>query len=117
MFALASSWARRRVARAGLPLTQGNLGFDCSGQLSAAYLLGHIAGLPPGITELICHPGLGDPETRQEYGAWGYCWEQELDALTSPEVRRELERAGVRLASFAMVRDERETDLSMLWTL
>jgi hypothetical protein len=100
MFAVASGWARRRVARSGLPLTQGSLGFDCSGHLTAGYLLQHLAALPPGVTELICHPGVEDAETQRQYGGWGYCWPQELDALTSREVRRELERTGVQLASF-----------------
>jgi hopanoid biosynthesis associated protein HpnK len=101
MFALASAWARRQVARMGLPLTRGSLGFDCAGHLSTAYLLRHVNRLPPGVTELICHPGSGDPETRSRYGAWGYCWDQEREALTSPEVRQALERAGVRVARFA----------------
>jgi chitin disaccharide deacetylase len=86
-----------------MPLTQGSLGFDCSGHLSAAYLLRHANCLPPGVTELICHPGTGDAETRSRYGAWGYCWDQEREALTSPEVRQALERAGVRLVRFAEV--------------
>lgn len=100
MFAAASGWARRQVARAGFPVVQGSLGFDCSGHLTAGYLLRHIPSLPAGITELICHPGSGDPETQRQYGAWGYCWQQELDALTCGAARSELERGRVGLASF-----------------
>lgn len=100
MFAAASAWARRSLGRAGWPLIDGSLGFDCSGRLSAEYLLRSLAALPPGVTELICHPGAGDPETRARYEQWGYRWEQELQALTSPAVRDTLERAEVRLTSF-----------------
>jgi predicted glycoside hydrolase/deacetylase ChbG (UPF0249 family) len=103
MFRAASAWARRTLARADLPLTDGSLGFDCSGRLSSGYLLRKIAVLPPGITELICHPGAGDPDTRSRYESWGYRWRQELEALTDPAVQEALERAGVRLTSFTGV--------------
>ena len=74
MFRIASVWARVNVARAGLPVVHGSLGFECSGHLSADYLLHHFPLLPPGITELICHPGESDPETlrRAHQGAAGY---------------------------------------------
>jgi hypothetical protein len=100
MFRAASTWARRRLAREGLPLAEGSLGFDCSGHLTSEYLLRHIPSLPPGITELICHPGEADPETQERYRQWGYEWKQELDALTDPAVRDALERTGVRLTGF-----------------
>ena len=100
MFAVASAWARRQVERAGLPLVAGSLGFDCSGHLSYGYLLSRIPTLPPGVTELICHPGEPDPDTQRRYGGWGYSWGQETGALTCPEVRGALEQAGVGLTSF-----------------
>jgi predicted glycoside hydrolase/deacetylase ChbG (UPF0249 family) len=103
MFALASGWARRRIARAGLPLAQGSLGFDCSGHLNAGYLLRHIAVLPPGVTELICHPGEEGAETQRCYTSWGYCWQQEVEALTSTAVRRALELGGVQSGSFGAI--------------
>jgi chitin disaccharide deacetylase len=100
MFKAASTWARRRLAREGLPLAEGSLGFDCSGHLTSEYLLRHIPTLPPGITELICHPGEADPETQERYRPWGYEWKQELEALLDPAVRAALARAGVSLTGF-----------------
>lgn len=100
MFGIASAWARGRVARAGLPLVTGSLGFDCAGNLTAEYLLRHVPTLPAGVTELICHPGAGDRETREQYSAWGYRWEQEAGALTDPAVRTALKQAGVQVTGF-----------------
>jgi predicted glycoside hydrolase/deacetylase ChbG (UPF0249 family) len=101
MFGAACAWARAQVSRAGLPLLDGSLGFDCAGHLSSVYLLDRIPHLPPGVTELICHPGDGDPETQERYAAWGYAWGTELQALTDPAVREALDRAGARLACFS----------------
>jgi hopanoid biosynthesis associated protein HpnK len=100
MFQAASTWARRRLARLGLPLAEGSLGFDCSGRLTPDYLLRHIPTLPLGMTELICHPGEEDPETQARYRKWDYHWKQELDALTDPAVRNALVEADVRLTTF-----------------
>lgn len=57
--------------------------------------------LPPGITELSCHPGLDD---RLESP---YCSERlvEIDTLCHPGVRQALQREGVRLVSFRQVRE------------
>lgn len=49
-----------------------------------------------GVTELVCHPGVGDAALGAEY-AWGYEWEREAEALRDPRVRAALGEAGVRL--------------------
>ncbi len=100
VFHFASMRARHCLRRAGLPVVAGSLGFDCSGRLTAAYLLRHLPALPSGVTELICHPGEEDPETRARYQAWDYHWAQELAALTDPTVGAAMAVAGVRLARF-----------------
>jgi chitin disaccharide deacetylase len=55
-----------------------------------------IAGLPPGVTELACHPGLG--------GDSGSTYDreraQEVEILCDPRVREALDREGVKLRSF-----------------
>jgi hopanoid biosynthesis associated protein HpnK len=101
LFAAACAWARNAVARAGLPLVQASLGFDCAGRLSVEYLLAHLQALPAGITELICHPGEGDAETQERYRSWGYRWAEELEALTDPTVREACREAGVRLMNWS----------------
>lgn len=55
-----------------------------------------LLGLPPGTTELACHPGLGrdfDSVYRDER-------EMEVAALCNPRIREALQSAGVRLISF-----------------
>jgi chitin disaccharide deacetylase len=56
-----------------------------------------VSDLPSGITELGCHPG-DDPGEDPLYGPERV---SELHVLCDPAVRAAVERAGVRLASFA----------------
>jgi predicted glycoside hydrolase/deacetylase ChbG (UPF0249 family) len=72
-------------------------GTPIPGAISAAALIRIIEELPAGITELACHPGLGDDS--------GTSYErersQEVEVLCNPAVREALEREGVALQSFA----------------
>lgn len=52
-----------------------------------------------GMTELVCHPGIGWADLAAEYN-WGYGWDAETAALCDSGVKRDLERAGVRVMSF-----------------
>jgi len=77
----------------------GFLGFLCAGRLDEREMLRLLEHLPNhGTWELGCHPGLPDGET--PYPHWGYHWENELAALTSPRVRALVERRGIRLVGF-----------------
>jgi len=65
-------------------------------------LLEILAGLEPGSTEVMCHPGLADEEliagstyTRKR--------ERELEILTHPEVLAAVRRRNIRLAHFGML--------------
>jgi chitin disaccharide deacetylase len=65
--------------------------------ISLEHLLELIATLPPGNTELACHPGRG-------LGAdfvYGRERERELAALCDPRARAAIEREGIVLRSFA----------------
>lgn len=55
-----------------------------------------IQQLPPGVTELACHPGL-DAELDSDYREQR---PQEVQTLCHPAVRAELERGGILLRSF-----------------
>jgi chitin disaccharide deacetylase len=62
-----------------------------------------LSALPPGITELACHPGEGsDPETM-------YNTERavELQVLCDPRVRAAVEETDIELSSFDKIRDRR----------
>jgi chitin disaccharide deacetylase len=56
-----------------------------------------VKSLPPGSTELGCHPGIG-VGAESSYGAER---EQELEALCDERVRAAIERLGIVLRSFA----------------
>jgi predicted glycoside hydrolase/deacetylase ChbG (UPF0249 family) len=59
-------------------------------------LVGIIRSVPPGATELACHPGLGsDP------GPYDVERRIEVETLCDPRVRTAVDEAGVALRSFA----------------
>jgi predicted glycoside hydrolase/deacetylase ChbG (UPF0249 family) len=88
------------LRRRGCRVTDHFAGFRVTGRFDAGELARLIHALPPGSTEFMCHPGFCTDELRAARTRLKESRRQELDALTSPEVRRALEEAGVRLASF-----------------
>ena len=79
-------------------------GFPYHAAIEVDALVRLIGGLPPGVTELGCHPGLGigaddlDTMYRDER-------EREVEALCAPSVRAAVEAAGIRLCSFHEFRE------------
>jgi predicted glycoside hydrolase/deacetylase ChbG (UPF0249 family) len=70
--------------------------------VSAEALIGLVASLPDGVTEICCHPGYADdlaPSSRRE----PYRAERALEvrALCDPRLREVVERLDVRLCTFA----------------
>jgi len=59
-------------------------GFNEAGSWNRDSLAQTIADLDGGLTEIGCHPGVDD--AIGDRFPWGYRWEQELSALTCPEV-------------------------------
>jgi predicted glycoside hydrolase/deacetylase ChbG (UPF0249 family) len=76
---------------------QDNAGTPIPGAITPQALIGIIESLPPGITELACHPGLG-ADSGSTYDVERT---QEVAVLCDPRVRAALDRAGVSLRSFA----------------
>jgi predicted glycoside hydrolase/deacetylase ChbG (UPF0249 family) len=68
--------------------------------VSVDTLVSIIEGLPSGATELMCHPAHEDAEllATSSYAAVRV---KELAALCAPEVKAALDRAGIKLISFA----------------
>jgi predicted glycoside hydrolase/deacetylase ChbG (UPF0249 family) len=66
------------------------------GNITASHLAALLRGLPPGVTELGCHPGYADDVSTM------YRHERvvEVQALCAAEVRRVFEETNVRLISF-----------------
>ena len=66
--------------------------------MTEARLAGLIAHLPDGVTEIYAHPA-----TSSNFlgAALGYRYEDELAALTSPELRRQIVGVGVASGGFS----------------
>lgn len=83
------SRARRRLPADGpVWAVDRTLGIVDAGRLTAERLE-RILKDGEGVTELVCHPGLGQAELEAAYG-WGYGWEGEVGALCAPEARRDV---------------------------
>lgn len=75
-------------------------GFKLTGSYGSEDLIDVIRALPEGVTEFMCHPGHCGDDLRSAHTRLKESREEELRALTAPEVRRALAEAGVTLASF-----------------
>ena len=90
----------RRVRYCGEFYGQNDRGEPFPELVTAERLIGLIAELPPGVTELGCHPARG----RVPGSSYDAERERELEALCDPRVRAALEDAGIELTSFASLR-------------
>jgi len=99
-FGLVRGRFERVLARHGCRSTDHFAGFQITGRFDASSLAGLIRALPEGSTEFMCHPGLCTEELRSARTRLKESREQELRALTAPEVRRALEETGVELVSY-----------------
>jgi predicted glycoside hydrolase/deacetylase ChbG (UPF0249 family) len=111
----AAPWARRLVSRAmslgrwnsrrlllrhGCRSTDHFAGFQITGRFRTPELVALIGSLPPGLTELMVHPGHCTQELRAARTRLKESREEELRALTSAEARQALEARGVRLVRY-----------------
>lgn len=85
---------RARARRAGLRTNDHVFGLGDSGAMDEARVLGVIALLPPGTSELYLHPATGRAPVLDRFMA-DYRHEDELAALLSPRVRAALTAAGI----------------------
>lgn len=93
-------YVRRALRRGGCRTTDHFAGFALTGRLDTAELVRLIHELPAGTTELMCHPGRCGPELRAAPTRLKESRQQELEALTAPEVTEALRAAQVQLASY-----------------
>lgn len=63
-------------------------------------ILNHL--LPDGSFEIMCHPGFVDEAFARE-SAYSFQRQTELKILTDPAIRKEVERRGIQLISFAQL--------------
>lgn len=91
---------QRVLARHGCRSTDHFAGFQITGKFDASDVAALIRSLPEGSTEFMCHPGICTDELRAARTRLKESREQELQALTSPEVREALEDSGVDLVNY-----------------
>jgi predicted glycoside hydrolase/deacetylase ChbG (UPF0249 family) len=65
-------------------------------------LIGIVEDLPPGTSELMCHPAIVDEELRAT-SSYVEPRARELDVLTNAAVRQAVQRSGVKLISFGQL--------------
>jgi predicted glycoside hydrolase/deacetylase ChbG (UPF0249 family) len=75
-------------------------GFQFTGNYDAALLAQLIRQLPEGSTEFMCHPGRNGPSLQTARTRLKHSREQELQALTSQEVRRAIIESQVHLSPY-----------------
>jgi predicted glycoside hydrolase/deacetylase ChbG (UPF0249 family) len=73
------------------------VGVMAAGHLNPARLR-RCLDLVEGVTELVCHPGLGSRELAAAYD-WGYAWEEETAALCDPGLPELLREKGISLGT------------------
>jgi chitin disaccharide deacetylase len=98
IFHALSRRTRRLMAARGMHSTDWLFGLHQSGNLTEEYVIGVVARLPAGLTELYFHPAAdlgGEPPTLEA--------QREVSILTSPRLRTALEGQGVRLTNFAEI--------------
>jgi predicted glycoside hydrolase/deacetylase ChbG (UPF0249 family) len=91
----------RVLSRYGCRSTDNFAGFQITGNYDASLLASLIGALPDGTTEFMCHPGLCGADLRAARTRLKESREEELRALTSPQVRTAIKEHNVRLKSFA----------------
>jgi predicted glycoside hydrolase/deacetylase ChbG (UPF0249 family) len=98
IFRALSRRARRMIDARGIRSTDWLFGLHQSGNLSEEYVLGIIAQLQPGLTELYFHPAMRLGEKPPSPEAM-----REVEILTSSKVRVALDAQRVRLTNFAEI--------------
>jgi chitin disaccharide deacetylase len=109
------SWKKRAVSRA-FSIVRGRFervltrhhcrstdhfaGFQITGNFNASHVAELIRSLPEGATEFMCHPGICTAELCAAHTRLKESREQELRALTAPEVRNALRESGVELVTY-----------------
>jgi len=90
--------ARRRLRESRTRTADRTVGVLDAGRLTAEQL-SQILDSVAGITELVCHPGLGDEALKAAYH-WDYQWDRETAALCDPQATATLKAKGIGLTTF-----------------
>ena len=91
--------ARRKFGKGGLAMPQHFFGMLAGGNMGEEFLLKIIDRLPDGISEIMMHPGTNNAELNNKYD-WNYHGQEELEAVTSEQLRSRLVSQNITLVSF-----------------
>ena len=94
-------WAKRlqhRLRRAGLIVPDRVIGLAWTGAFDTRRMRQALGSLPPGLTEIYCHPATADTYPGS---APGYRYRDELAALVDPIARSLLVDTGIESGSFS----------------
>jgi chitin disaccharide deacetylase len=101
LLALPARYYRAIARRYGVRHTDHFLGFRLTGCLTEGTFAATLATLPQGVTEFMCHPGILGPELANAETRLKQERVRELEALTSPRIRRLMGESKVRLCAFS----------------
>jgi len=96
---------RKIVREEGMATTDGTIGVTVTGSLDQKLLSSMIHSLPEGTWELVCHPGHADADLRAAGTRLVESRQVELQTLTSEETKRALSDRGIRLISYADLKE------------
>jgi hopanoid biosynthesis associated protein HpnK len=99
VFQVLAAYLEPRLRAAGIVTADRVYGMHQTGHVNERYLLELIAALPPGVSEIYCHPSEGVSSALGPYQL-GYDQAGELAALLSPRVRAAMRAAAVELVSY-----------------
>ena len=97
IFPFIKTWCRKnRIPyRMQINFIDSFFGMPSTKQITVENLLSILGNLYPGVSELMCHPGLVTPDLKSSYSGQR---ELELKALTFPRVKQEIKRLGIDLS-------------------
>lgn len=93
--------ARRQARGRNVRIPDRTVGVLDAGRLTPERLVSLLKDVE-NVTELVCHPGLGDRELEEAY-RWGYGWDGETAALCDPGVRTAIREGGIEVRGFSGV--------------
>lgn len=99
IFRSLARYAAPRLAAHGIRWVDRVFGLHQSGHVTEAYLLGVLAALPRGTTEIYCHASHVDAEAAR-WRPRDYECDAEVEALCSARVREALPKREIELASY-----------------
>jgi predicted glycoside hydrolase/deacetylase ChbG (UPF0249 family) len=96
--------ARRKLKGSTIRTADRTVGILDAGRLTPERLVRILKDVET-VTELVCHPGIGDRELEGTY-RWGYGWDGETAALCDAGVRGVIRERGIGLSGFSGVEAE-----------